>query len=370
MIFRWKPVFSAGSFFFIDSIPAIEDNKFGKVGIEENVANLKDVARLAGVSVATVSQALNGKYVNERTREKVLKCAAELKYYPNKSGRTLITGKAATIMLVVINSRGHADIVNESTFFYHIIQGILKVVEKQEHSFLFDVKNWEDADLTEYFTRRVHDRSTDGLIIIPQYVRPYDFLSALGDFPVIFLNASDVTEQLNTVYIDNELGARLIAEHFIKSGYKNIAIIHGPEDHYDGIQRKRSFLATMKSNGIDVPEKSQIYGDYTIESGHRGAALLLETVQPEAIFCANDYMAAGAMRCLKERGLSIPGDVAVAGYDNVELSQAVFPQLTTIDGRMHDLGIALAENLFKVMDTGHSPVNIRLVPQLLKRGTA
>jgi len=334
------------------------------------VANLKDVARLAGVSVATVSQALNGKYVNEKTREKVLRCAAELKYYPNKSGRTLITGKASSVMLVVINSKNHADIVNESTFFYHIIQGILKVVQDHDHSFLFDVKNWEDGDLTEYFTRRVNDRSTDGLIIIPQYIRPYDFLNVLGDFPVVFQNACCAADKLNTVFIDHEHGARLVAESFLKTGYKKIAIIHGPEDHYDGFQRKRSFLETMKNNGILIPEVSQIYGDYTIESGYRGAARLLRENRPEAIFCANDYMAAGAMRCLKENGLNIPGDVAVAGYDNVELSQAVFPQLTTVDGRMHELGIALAENLFKVMSTGHSPVNIRLVPDFLKRGTA
>jgi DNA-binding LacI/PurR family transcriptional regulator len=351
--------------FFIDSSSAIEDNLNGGI-----VANLKDVARLAGVSVATASQALTGKYVNEKTREKVLKCAVELSYYPNKSGRSLITGKASTIMLVVINSKGHADIVNESTFFYHIIQGILKVVEKHDHSFLFDVKNWEDGDLTEYFRRRVNDRSNDGLIIIPQYIRPYDFISALGDFPVIFQNACDSAVKVNTVYMDHQHGAKVVAEYFIESGYKKIAIIHGPEDHYDGLQRKQSFLKTMKENGMEIPEKSQIYGDYTIESGYQGAAELLNGDRPEAIFCANDYMAAGAMRLLKEKGFDIPGDVAVVGYDNVELSQAVYPQMTTVDGRMHDLGIALAENLFKVMETGHSPIDIRLVPKLLKRATA
>ena len=333
------------------------------------MANLKDVARLAGVSVATVSQALNGKYVNEKTRERVLKIASELNYFPNKSGRTLITGKASTITLVVINSSGHADIVHESTFFYHIIQGILEVVEDNQHSFLFDVRNWEDDDLKTFFSRRVNDRSTDGLIIIPQYIRPYDFIDAINGFPAVFLNACSSRDRLNTVYVDHEVGAKMMAEHIIKKGYRNIAIIHGPEDHFDGLQRKQSFLSVMESAGQKVPERMQVYGDYTIESGYKGMQSLFSEGAPDAVFCANDYMAAGAMRFLKEKGLDIPGDVAVAGYDNVELSQAVYPKMTTIDARMHDIGRALAENLFKVMDSGHSKLNVRLVPRLLDRGS-
>lgn len=333
------------------------------------MAKLKDVARLAGVSVATVSQALNGKYVNENTREKIMKIAEELNYYPNKSGRTLITGKARAIMLVIINSKGHADIFHENSFFYHIIQGIIEVAQQHEHSFLLDVKNWEDTDLPGYFRRKVHDRSTDGLIIIPQYIRPYDFLEALGDFPVVFQNAAAHRDKLNTVYVDHESGAEMIAELFLKRDFKNIAIIHGPEDHYDGLQRKKAFLSVMEKAGRKIPGEMQVYGDFTIESGYRGAKSLMAQGQPDAIFCANDYMAAGAMRYIKELGLSIPSDVAVAGYDNVELSQAVFPTLTTINARMHDLGIALAENLFTVMEAGHSSMNVRLVPELLERGT-
>lgn len=359
-------------FSFLDTNAVFAHNDPESKKIEEpggNLSNLKDVARLAGVSVATASQAINGKYVNEKTRVNVLKCAEALNYFPNRSGRTLITGKASAIMLVVINSKGHADIVHESTFFYHIIQGILEIAEEHDHSFLFDVKNWEDNDLTTFFSRRVNDRSTDGLIIIPQYIRPYDFIEVLGDFPVVFLNACNNRDKLNTVYIDHEKGARLIAEHFIKKGYHNMAVINGPEDHYDGLQRNQAFLSVMTDEGRKISDDMQVYGDYTIESGYLGAAKLFAVGKPDAIFCANDYMAAGAMRYLKEKGMSIPADVAIAGYDNVELSLAVYPQLTTIDGRMHDLGRALAENLFTVMKAGHSTLNVRLVPELLDRGT-
>lgn len=333
------------------------------------MANLKDVARLAGVSVATVSQALNGKYVNEKTREKVLKIAGELKYYPNKSGRTLITGKASAISLVVINSSNHADIVHESTFFYHIIQGIIQIAEKHNHSFILDVRNWEADDLDAYFTRKVNDHSCDGMIIIPQYIRPYDFLDAIKDFPVVFLNASNSQDKLNTVFMDHELGASMMAEHIIEKGYRNIAIIHGPADHYDGLQRKKSFLNVMEKAGLKITGERQVHGDYTIESGYQAAVTLFSSCRPDAIFCANDYMAAGAMRYIKENNMNIPDDVAIAGYDNVELSQAVYPMLTTIDARMFAIGQSLAENLFNVMDSGHSNLNIRLVPKLLDRET-
>lgn len=333
------------------------------------MVNLKDVARMAGVSVATASQALNGKYVNEKTREKVLKVAAELKYYPNKSGRTLITGKASSILLVIINSSNHADIVHESTFFYHIIQGIIQIAEIHKHSFILDVRNWEDEDLNTYFTRKVHDRSSDGMIIIPQYIRPYDFIDAIGDFPAVFLNASNNQDKLNTVFMDHKRGASLMAEHLMEMGYRNIGIINGPEDHYDGLQRKLAFLEVMEKAGFGITEKRQVHGDYTIESGYQGAAKLLSGNQLDAIFCANDYMAAGAMRYLKEQKLRIPEDVAVAGYDDVELSHAVYPMLTTIDARMFDLGRSLAENLFRVMKKTSSSVNVRLEPYLLRRGT-
>ncbi len=334
------------------------------------MAKLKDVAKLAGVSVATVSQALNGKYVNEKTRENILRIASELKYYPNKSGRTLITGKASAITLVIINSTKHADIVHESTFFYHIIQGIIQIAEKNHHSFILDVRNWEDDDLIAYFTRKVNDRSSDGLIIIPQFIHPYIFIEALQDFPVVFLNASDRREKLNTVYMDNEMGAALMARHIIAKGYRNVGVIHGPEDHYDGYLRKQAFLKIMNDYGFGITEKYQVYGDYTIESGYLGAKVLFQQCKPDAIFCANDYMAAGAMRYIKEKGLRIPEDVAVSGYDNVELSQAVYPMLTTVDGGMFKLGRALAENLFKVMKTGGHNLNIRLLPELVERGTA
>ena len=356
-------------FLFVDTSCGTDDNITRFITHEAVLANLKDVARLAGVSVATASQALNGKYVNEKTREKVLQVAAELKYFPNRSGRTLITGKATAISLVIINATGHADIVHESTFFYHIIQGIIQVAEKRNHSFILDVRNWETDDLSAYFTRKVNDRSSDGLIIIPQFVRPYDFLDALGDFPVVFQNASNNRDKLNTVYVDHEAGAAMMAEHFIRRGYRDLAIIHGPEDHYDGLQRRRSFLQVMEDSGLKVPEDRQVYGDYTIESGYQGAAELLANRRPDAVFCANDYMAAGVMRFVKEQGMSIPADIAIAGYDNVELSTAVFPMLTTIDGRMFELGKALAENLFKVMDAGHSTLDVRLVPELLDRET-
>lgn len=333
------------------------------------MAKLKDVARLAGVSVATVSQALNGKYVNENTREKILEIAEKLNYHPNKSGRTLITGKSSTIMVVIINSERHADIFHENSFFYRILQGIIEVAKQKEHGLLVDVKNWEDDDLKQYFKQKANDHSTDGLIIIPQYVRPYDFLEALNDFPVVFQNACSCHEQLNTVYIDHEKGAELMASYLIEKGHKNIAMIHGPEDHFDGVQRKKAFLSVMNDAGLRVREDMQVYGDFTIESGYQGAKTLIEASMPDAIFCANDYMAAGAMRYIKEKSLLIPGDIAVSGYDNVEMSQAVYPQLTTIDGRMYDLGVSLAENLFLAMDNGQKRLNIRLVPELLIRGT-
>ena len=334
------------------------------------MANLKDVARLAGVSVATASLALNGKSVNEKTRTTVLECAEKLHYVPNRGGQTLITGKSNTILLVIINSTKYTDLIKENAFFYDYIMGILSEVQKHNYNFHLEVKNWDDSDLLSFFRTRCMDKSSDGMIIIPQYIRPYSFLPYLKDFPHVVLNPYITDNSMNYLMVEHEYGGYLVADLIVRKGFKRVGIIHGPQDHYDAERRRSGFMNHLHKMGISIPDSSQFFSDFTINSGYRGAEELLKKHSDlEVVFCCNDYVAAGAMKYIKEQSLSVPGDISVIGYDNVEISQAVHPGLTTVNAKLKEVGGSLAILLFRQIENGEKNLHTYIRPELILRET-
>lgn len=329
------------------------------------MSTLKDVARLAGVSVATASLAINGKPVHESTRRLVLACAKKLNYVPNRSGQTLITGISNTILMVILNSTRYTNLVVDTTFFYNYIEGVLEVASKQGYSLTFDVRNWEDEDLGEYFSQKVHGKSVDGMIIIPQFMRPYDFCAVLGDFPYVVLNAWDPDRDLVSLEMDNYLGGRLIARYMQRCGYQKIAFINGPDEHYDASERRRGFFDVLGSSH-DIVETS---GDWTTRSGYEAAEKVFSQQVVDAVFCGNDYMASGVLRYLLLNQYRIPEDVSIIGYDNIGLSRAIFPRLSTVDGYLQEIGSGLAQLLMQRMGViaGDGEKPAKLKPKLIIR---
>ncbi len=334
-------------------------------------ATLGDVAKLAGLSKGTASLALNGRPVNEKTRELVLSCARKLNYVPNGIGRTLSTGKSMTVQLLIINTRYYVDMVKEISFFYHMLEGILTVVEQHQYSLHFDVKHWEDEGLLQYFNRKVRDRTIDGMIIIPQFVRDYVFLQTLKEqgMPYIMLNPCAQNQDVNNLTVNNYLGGRLVAELFIRRGFSRISLINGPKDHFDAVERKRGFLDVLREKGINLQKQNIRYGDFTRKSGYRMMKEILNSSTPEGVFCANDYMAAGAMQSIYESGLRIPDDVSVTGYDNIDVALAVYPPLTTVDNCVFESGVNLAQGLFRLIEKSKRSVDLPIKPSLILRGS-
>jgi DNA-binding LacI/PurR family transcriptional regulator len=331
------------------------------------LATLKDVALKAGVSVATASLALNGKSVNENTRKRVVEWAEKLSYSPHRGGRTLITGKSHTILFAVINSTRYANLIDENTFFYHYIMGILKESQQREYHLHLEVKNWQEKNLSEFFAHKVNDKSTDGMIIIPQYMRDCSFLACLGDLPAVFLNPFNRHESMSYVSVEHEYGGTLAANHLIERGYRRIALINGPEDHYDAVLRRTGALARLERAGIRVPRRMQFESDFTVDSGYSGARAIIDNNAVDAIICANDYVASGAMRYVREIGRSVPDDIAIIGYDNVEISRSVYPQLTTIGAKLNDVGSSMARSLFQLIEKGGHPIKKFIRPELIVR---
>jgi DNA-binding LacI/PurR family transcriptional regulator len=331
------------------------------------MATLKDVAELAGVSVGTASMALNRGEVKESTRKRVLECAKRLNYIPNRIGRTLNTGKSNTIALLMMTSVKYADIVHKTSLFYYLQQGVLAVVDQANYSLRLDVKAHEDPDLLDYFERVVGDRTLDGIIIVPQYRRDYPFIYPLRQrsFPYVMMRPACFGADVNYVDLDNYHGGQLVAQRFAQRGCRRVAMINGPETHVDAIERERGFFEGLVAAGVKQVTKR--YGDFTIPSGTAAMESILKEFTPDAVFCANDYMAAGALKVLRGRGLVVPDDVAVVGYDNTDLCLALDPTLTTVDYRAADVGRCLATELLALITGKAKSVGVVIRPFLVER---
>jgi DNA-binding LacI/PurR family transcriptional regulator len=331
------------------------------------MATLKEVADLAGVSIGTASTALNRGPVKESTRRRVLDCAKQLNYVPNRIGRTLNTGKSNTIALLMMTCAEYADIVHKTSLFYYLQQGVLAVVDRAGYSLRLEVKAHEDPGLLEFFEQIIGDKTLDGIIIVPQYRRDYRFLSPLQKhgFPYVMMRPACFGKDVNHLDLENYHGGQLVARLFAQRGCSRVAMINGPETHVDAIERESGFFEGLMAAGIKKVTKR--YGDFTVPSGSTAMESIMSEFTPDAIFCANDYMAAGAMNVLRAYRLKIPNDVAVVGYDNTDLCLALDPALTTVDYRAEEVGRCLATGLLDLVGGKVKSLAMAVRPFLVER---
>lgn len=247
------------------------------------------------------------------------------------------------------------------------MEGILEVARGAKYSLRLEVRSHEDPDLLSFFGQIIGDRSLDGLVIVPQFLTDYPFLGLLQarKFPYIMFRPARFGSDVDFVDIENAAGGRMVAELLIRLGHRRIAFINGPNTHVDAMERERGFLEALAGAGIsDVTKR---YGDFLIHSGFSAMKEILEKEKPEAVFCANDYMAAGAIKRLSESGISVPGDVSVIGYDNNDICQGIVPSLTTVDHRLEELGQCLGQGLLDLIDGTESEVRKTIMPVLVER---
>lgn len=339
-------------------------------------AKLKDVAALAGVSLTTASHALNGKPVNENTREKVLNAAKKLKYHTSSIGRNLIQNKSNTIGMIILNSQNSRDMTEEISYYYGMIRGALASIQKHEYVFNFEVINWEDVGNTEHFDKKVFGRSIDGMILVPQFMHNYGFLPLLEEehFPYVIINPCVDIRPENTVVVDNFQGGYLAADHLLSLGHKEIVFINGPKEHKDAYERERGFLIRLLESGIKYDSGNTVYSDFTNDGGYNAMKSILKKRGRafSAVFCANDYMATGAMNALFEEGFNIPEDFSVIGFDDSDIAKCIYPKLTTVKVAVKELGFLVAERVFDLIDnknTSGSLPQINLSTNLVIRGS-
>lgn len=327
---------------------------------------LKDVARAANVSIATVSQALNGKYVNEETRQRIAKIAKDLNYVPIAFGKNLITGKSRTIGLYMLLSHKVPELADDNSYFYQLMRGVVKSAEKFGYSFHFGTGYWEDINKNEFILYNVSRRIVDGLIIFPYYDLPYYFLEKLDNdnTPYVICNPCRPVPKARVIISDNKAGASNAVQYLADLGHKNIGAIHGPLIHIDARIRAEAFIETLTANNIAVNPDWIVNSNFTIQGGYESFKKIIEnsSIVPDAIFCANDHMAAGAMKAAWEMGYKIPSEISFIGYDYSVVALCTYPELTTINAHTFEFGEKAAERLFDVMFND----NVELEPVIIK----
>lgn len=289
---------------------------------------IKDVAHAAGVSVASVSRALNGHdSVTVQTRERVLAVAKKLRYMPNNAARSLITRRTQTIGALLPDLHG--------AFFSELIRGI-DVAARARGLHLLVSSSHGDAEEAAAALRAMRGR-VDGMLVMSPHADA-DFLAdnLPAALPMVLMNACGHDGAHASLSVDNYSGAHAMVRHLVEDGHRRISFIGGPRNNYDAQERLRGYRAAMRELLRQV-EPHSFTGDFNEESGHRAGHAAL-AARPQAIFAANDMMAIGCLAAIHEAGLSVPEDIALAGFDDIPMARYVTPGLTTVRVRIAEIG--------------------------------
>lgn len=329
------------------------------------MSTISDVANLAGVSTATVSRVLNGyTHVSPRVLERVEKAIAELGYEPNAMAKSLRTLKSNRIIVTV------PDIANP--FYANIIRGVEETASAAGYAVLLgDIGSAIGSD--EAYAALLKRKEADGLIFLGHSLPDslHERVTRQGAAaPVV--NGCEFSGSLpvSSVNIDNTAAAREMIEHLHGLGHRHIGVVTGDMRSPTARGRLRGVEDAAKALGI-TGTLQVVNGDYTIESGITRATELIQRAQrPTAIFCFSDDMAFGAIHALREAGLSCPGDVSVAGFDDLRLAKYAQPALTTIRQPMHEIGVKTVEVLLDIIENGATErVNLTLGHELVVRAS-
>jgi len=333
-----------------------------------------DVAARAGVSTATVSRVLSGHdRVLPPTRDKVLAAVAGLGYVPSGAARDLAARKTGVIGLCFPDLVGDQDITQgDATYWYdEVIRGMERAARRSGYAVLIAASH-ESDDVNLVLT--VAGRS-DGLVVLAHTV-PVAMLEHVATrIPVVLLAAQSGVDEtahvLDHLSVANENGACEVTAHLAdQHGYERIAFVAGPPGSPDSSRRFDGFRKAMTERGLPVSGQPDHHGDFTTAGGRRVAAEILAGPVPRALVCANDQTAIGVMKALQRAGLRVPEDVAITGFDGIQLGEHIRPSLTTVAQPMRELGATAVRLLKERMDdAGLASRSVELAVHLQPRAS-
>ena len=326
-------------------------------------ARIEDVAATAGVSMKTVSRVFNREpNVSEKMRLRVEAAAKALNYRPNPSARSLAGNRSYLISLV------YDDPAAGSSYIMEIIVGMLAACEHSRYSAMLRPLEYSSAGHVDAVEESVAQYRPDGLILVPPFADDLKLLARLDALGVKYATISAKAklghERIGTILDERKAAAEMIA-HAVGLGHRRIAHIAGPLPHGGRAWRLAGYRDGLRKAGIAYDESLVVDGGFSFEAGIAGAKKLLDLPNPPtAIFAANDDSACGVMHEAFERGLSIPRDLSVFGFDDTPASRQIWPALTTVRQPCRDMGRIAAEQLIAAIRDPASAMLVRVPYEL------
>jgi LacI family transcriptional regulator len=338
-------------------------------------ATIKEVARAAGVSTQTVSRVINDRPdVSPGTRGRIQQVIAELDYQPSALARSLIQQRSYTLGVVTAGLK----FIGPS----RTLNGIANKAEELGYALLLEEMLQFDTDNIKPLLQNLFARHVDGIVwAVPEVGDNRRWVGEiLNDVPVpvVFLTMQP-RPGISTVAVDNYVGGTLATRHLLEQGYRRIGHISGPLDWWEARQRKQAWQDTLQMAGIPAIDKACIEGNWSSSSGEAAFKQLLESYPGvEAVFVGNDQMALTVLQIAHRRGLRVPQDLAVIGFDNMAESAFFWPALSTIKNNLYELGCRAVQETVEQIEAVHrdaragyseklEPQNILLSPELIIR---
>jgi DNA-binding LacI/PurR family transcriptional regulator len=326
---------------------------------------LEMVAALAGVSRATVSRVVNGApSVDPHLARSVEQAVRTLNYVPNRAARTLASRRTYTVTLLVPESTSK---VFADPFFATVVEGVARYLNTTDYMLNMVTSSESNPEKTR---RYLLGGNVDGVLVVSHHSGDHSWAHLNGSLPLVFAGRPlmDVSDSY-FVEVDNEEGAVDATTRLIKDGRRHIATIAGPQDMPPGVDRLAGWRSSLLAAGLD--DALVETGDFTVTSGAAAMRRLLDRGKPlDGLFAANDQMAAGAYSVIKERGLRIPEDIAVVGFDDDYYATSLSPALTTIHHPIAALGEKMAELLVELIEGRPAERIHRLPTSLVVRESA
>jgi LacI family transcriptional regulator len=320
---------------------------------------IDDVAARAKVSISTVSRVLNERdRVHSRTRERVMAAVRELGYQPSAFARGLATQRTHTLGFVIPNI--------SDPFYLEIVRGVEEAAAAEQYNLI--VVSQPQFSSEHRYLQLFTQRRVDGMVLVAIDVRRHEVEHILRRGVPVALVQQDIGAQVPTFVVDNYGGASAAIEHILGHGRWRIAYITGSDFTPDNAGRLRGARDTLAAHGLELPPERIVPGNYFPDSGYAAMQRLLDLPEPpDAVFAANDQMANGAMLAIRDRGLRVPEDMIMVGFDDVSLARYTSPPLTTVHQPAYELGFQAARTVLGAIDADVAMARIVLPTALVVR---
>ncbi|MBU3189076.1 LacI family transcriptional regulator [Clostridium bowmanii] len=324
-------------------------------------ASIKDVAREAGVSIATVSRVLNDiDVVNEDTKKKVKDAIKKLSYRPNIVARSLKTQKSSTIGIII------PDISNQ--FYPEIVRGCEDVANIYNYNIMLCNADL-DVDKEMESLRILKEKMIDGVIYMSNSIEA-NVISLIKELemPIVLVETTDADDLFPSVTIDNVMAGSDAVKYLMHKGNKNIAYVGTTIDKVNALTRRYTgYKKGLEEMGIELVKDLTYFGGVKARDGYRGINTILDKGNKvDAVFCASDEIAMGVINALRDRDIKVPGDIDVMGFDDIYSASVFYPKLTTVAQPMYDMGSVSMRMLIKsinnlVVDEKHFVLPYKIV---------